>query len=194
MYHLVDIPLIHLVSKPTGRLVSRPRGIGADRGVGKGKSSSAAGNGDWFADDRGDIGEYIDEGNRHVVRPRFIHSGRGGRSSGYGNGDQFVEDQRFSDVMRECRLEAACRANEAGCGIPMHGKKSKAGRENKSTFVEGQVLKHNVGSIRIDQHRLRMDKYSDLMEEKYGADRECHPPVGDREIWERFCSGPCKKG
>ncbi|GJY41234.1 hypothetical protein Tco_0428504, partial [Tanacetum coccineum] len=38
------------------------------------------------------------------------------------------------------------------------------------------------------------DKYSDLMEEKYGPDRECHPRVGDREIWERFCGGPCKKG
>nr|GFA30451.1 hypothetical protein [Tanacetum cinerariifolium] len=35
-----------------------------------GGSSSASGNGDRFADDRGDIGEYTDEGNRHVVRPR----------------------------------------------------------------------------------------------------------------------------
>ncbi|GJS18031.1 hypothetical protein Tco_0412503 [Tanacetum coccineum] len=80
-------------------------------------------------------------------------------------------------------------------------KKSKAGRKNRSTLVDGQVSKHTAGSIRIDQHRLRMekerggpDKYSDLMEEKYGADRECHPRVGDREIWERACGGPCKKG
>ncbi|GKC67084.1 hypothetical protein Tco_1099682, partial [Tanacetum coccineum] len=86
-------PPTRLVSRPTGHLVSRPKDVGADRGLGRGGSSSAAGNGDRFADDRGDICEYIDEGNRHVVRPRGIHGGRGGRSSGYGNGDQFVDDR-----------------------------------------------------------------------------------------------------
>ncbi|GKE36145.1 hypothetical protein Tco_1455467, partial [Tanacetum coccineum] len=87
------------------------------------------------------------------------------------------------------------------CGIPLNKKKSKAGQKNRSTLVDGQVSKHTAGSIRIDQHRLQMekerggpDKYSDLMEEKYGADRECHPRVSDREIWERACGGPCKKG
>ncbi|GKF23704.1 hypothetical protein Tco_0076026 [Tanacetum coccineum] len=84
--------IYHLVARPPIRLVSRPRGVGADRGVGRGGSSSVVGNGDRFADDQGYIGEYIDKGNRHVVRPRGIHGGRGGSSSGYGNGDQFVED------------------------------------------------------------------------------------------------------
>ena len=37
-------------------------------------------------------------------------------------------------------------------------RKSKAGRENRSTLVDGQVSKHIAGSIRIDQHRLRMVK------------------------------------
>ncbi|GJQ89265.1 reverse transcriptase domain-containing protein [Tanacetum coccineum] len=272
------------VARPPICLVSRLRSVGADRGVGRGGSSSAASNGDQFADDQGDIGEYIDKGNRHVVRPRSIHGGRGGSSSGYGNGDQsifgrsatgeggriaddYVEDldegmveldmessqrRRGSNIADtpptkssqrswiypyqngECRLEAARRANEAGILIGVEyrcmEKKSKAGRENRSTLVEGQVSKHVAGPIRINQHRLRMekeiggpvsslevyqrchtkrgsvseyittraknvaDKYSDLMEEKYGAYHECHPSVGDREIWERSCGRPCKKG
>ncbi|GKB05495.1 hypothetical protein Tco_0833690 [Tanacetum coccineum] len=86
-------PPTRLVSRPTDHLVSRPKGVGADKGVGRGGSSSAAGNGDRFADDRGDIGEYIDDENRHVVRPRGIHGGRGGRSSAAGNGDRFADDQ-----------------------------------------------------------------------------------------------------
>ncbi|GKC90937.1 hypothetical protein Tco_1151586 [Tanacetum coccineum] len=59
------------ITEIISRLVSRPKGVCA---------GSASGNGDRFADDRGDIGEYTDEGNRHVVRPRGIHGGRGGCS------------------------------------------------------------------------------------------------------------------
>ena len=33
-----------------------------------------------YADDRGDICEYIDESITHVVRPTCIHGDRGGRS------------------------------------------------------------------------------------------------------------------
>ncbi|GJX61401.1 hypothetical protein Tco_0294301 [Tanacetum coccineum] len=58
--------LDRFVGRPTCRLVSRPKGVCA----GRGGSSSASGNGDRFTDDQGDIGEYTDEGNRHVVRPR----------------------------------------------------------------------------------------------------------------------------
>ncbi|GJX26290.1 hypothetical protein Tco_0232586 [Tanacetum coccineum] len=81
-------PSNHFVSRPTCHLVSIPKGVGA----GRGGSSSASGNGDWFVDDQRDISEYINKGNRHVVRPRGIHGGRIGRSNGSGNGDPFAND------------------------------------------------------------------------------------------------------
>ncbi|GJV64990.1 hypothetical protein Tco_1475818 [Tanacetum coccineum] len=64
-------------------------------------------------------------------------------------------------------------------------------------MVDDEVSKHIVGSIRIDQQRLRMGKeiggmeeYSDLMEKNYREDHDCHPRVGDRDIRERSCVGP----
>ncbi|GJT18282.1 hypothetical protein Tco_0876988 [Tanacetum coccineum] len=77
-YQPIARPPNHFVSRPTCHLVSIPKGVSA----GRGGNSSASGNGDWFVDDRRDISEYIDEGNRHVVRPRGIHGGRVGRSNG----------------------------------------------------------------------------------------------------------------
>ncbi|GJQ92938.1 hypothetical protein Tco_0004077 [Tanacetum coccineum] len=87
-YQPVARPPNHFVSRLTCRLVSIPKGIGA----GRGGSSSASGNGERFVDDQRDISEYINKGNRHVVRPRGIHGGRVRRSNGSGNGDPFVND------------------------------------------------------------------------------------------------------
>ncbi|GKD71907.1 hypothetical protein Tco_1325997 [Tanacetum coccineum] len=87
-YQPVARPPNHFVSRLTCRLVSIPKGIGA----GRGGSSSASGNGERFVDDQRDISEYINKGNRHVVRPRGIYGGRVRRSNGSGNGDPFVND------------------------------------------------------------------------------------------------------
>ncbi|GJQ96962.1 retrovirus-related pol polyprotein from transposon TNT 1-94 [Tanacetum coccineum] len=140
------------------------------------------------------------------------------------------EESRSKMLLKQRKGIGAMGRWEEGVEYRCMEKKSKTGRENRSTLVEGQVSKHAAGPIRINQHRLRMekeiggpvsslevyqrchtkrgsvskyittrtknvaDKYFDLMEEKYGADHECHPSVGDREIWERSCGGPCKKG
>ncbi|GJX23255.1 probable leucine-rich repeat receptor-like serine/threonine-protein kinase [Tanacetum coccineum] len=165
------------VARPPIRLVSRPRSVGADRGVGRGGSSGAASNGDRFADDQGDIGEYIDKGNRHLVRPRGIHGGRGGSSSGYGNGDQsrfgssatgegdriaddYVED--LDEGMIELDMESSQRRRSSNIADTPPTKLSQRSwiYPYQNGFTEPR------------------DKYSDLMEEKYGADRECHPRVG----------------
>ncbi|GJS57176.1 hypothetical protein Tco_0651960 [Tanacetum coccineum] len=50
-------------SRPIGRVVARPKGANPCRG-GRGGSTSASRNVDWFADDRGDVGEYLDESLR----------------------------------------------------------------------------------------------------------------------------------
>ncbi|GJW62720.1 hypothetical protein Tco_0112055 [Tanacetum coccineum] len=55
-------------SRPIGRVVARPKGAIPCRG-GRGGSTSASRNVDWFADDRGDVGEYLDESLRPEGRP-----------------------------------------------------------------------------------------------------------------------------
>ena len=91
--------------------------------------SSASGYCDRFADDRGDICEYIDESNTHVVRPTGIHGDRGGRSSGSVNGDPFVAKRgdRGKDIDKGNRTWPyppilIGLTMLIGCGIPLHGK------------------------------------------------------------------------
>ncbi|GKE32592.1 hypothetical protein Tco_1451914 [Tanacetum coccineum] len=172
-----------------------------------GGRSSGYGNGDQFIDDRVDIRQDIDDGNRPVVRPRGIHRDIRGSSSAIGEGDRFEDDyaEDLDEGMDELDMEppptessqrkAACCANEAG--TPLVDQDFTIIKPYPPVWIDPEdwydmidrVSKHTVGSIRTDQHRLRMEKerggpnkYSDLMEEKYGADRECHPRVGDREI------------
>ncbi|GKE33042.1 hypothetical protein Tco_1452364 [Tanacetum coccineum] len=158
-------PPNRLVSRPTGHLVSRPKDVGADRGLGRGRSSSAAGNGDRFADDRRDIGEYIDEGNRHVVRQRGIHGGRGGRSSVAGNGDQFADDRGDIGeyIDQGNRLVVRPRGIHGGRG----GRSSGYG--NGDQFVDDRVdIGHN-----IDEGKKARDDYvEDLDEGKDELDME----------------------
>ncbi|GJU49880.1 hypothetical protein Tco_1219435 [Tanacetum coccineum] len=145
-------PPTRLVSRPTGHLVSRPKDVGADRGLGRGGSSSAAGNGDRFADDRGDICEYIDEGNRHVVRQRGIHGGRGGRSSVAGNGDRFADDR--GDIGEY--IDEGNRHVVRPRGI--HGGRGgrSSGYGNGDQFVDDRVdIRHNIDEGNRPVVRLR---------------------------------------
>ncbi|GKC80515.1 transposase, Ptta/En/Spm [Tanacetum coccineum] len=180
------------LGRPISLIVATPKGASLGRG-GRGGSSSASGNDDQFADDRGNIREYFDEGIRPSSRP----AGRGDSSSAENYGKYLEESMLDMEVWQS---------------------KLKTGRKNRLTLVYRQVSKHTTGSIWIHQHRLRLEKerggpvsslefyqrchrkrgfvseyitmraknvaekHLDMMEEMYEEDNSCHPRVGDREI------------
>ncbi|PWA54930.1 hypothetical protein CTI12_AA430850 [Artemisia annua] len=167
--------------RPSNRPRYQPIGASLGRG-GRGGSSSASGNGDPFADDRGNIWEYLDNGIRTSSRPGV----RGDSIRATREGDARADNHGEYLEVRMLDMESWQHrrgSNIADMPHPQSSLKSwsdiidrewqrklKAGRENRLTLADGQVTKHTCGSIWIDQHRLRM---------KRGG------PVSSHEVYQR---------
>ncbi|GJS44948.1 transposase, Ptta/En/Spm [Tanacetum coccineum] len=128
-----------------------------------------------------------------------------------------VMSSRYSDILGQCRRDAAHRAtmdnitvgNDLSVLKPYTPswidqahwdnmidrlwntsrwkKKSNVARQNRLTEVDGEVSKHTAGSKTILQHKFQMDAVEAAIE-KHGPDASEHPP-NDFDLWGEATGG-----
>ncbi|GJZ34773.1 hypothetical protein Tco_0580590 [Tanacetum coccineum] len=168
------------MSKRTSSGKAKDKGASLGRG-GRGGSSSASRNGDQFADDRGNIREYLDMG----IRPSSRLAGSGDSSSA----------ENYEEYLEESMLDIESEQHRCDLSIA-DTPHTQSSLKNWSDMIDRvwQSKKRGFVSEYITMRAKNVaEKHSDMMEEMYGEDNSCHPRVGDREIWERVCGGPDRK-
>ncbi|GKC74938.1 hypothetical protein Tco_1125712 [Tanacetum coccineum] len=195
------------MSKRTSLGKAKDKGASLGRGE-RGGSSSASGNDDQFADDRGNIREYFDEGIRPSSRP----AGRGDSSSAENYGKYLEEsmlDMESWQHLSRALLIRHILNHHSRIGLETYywinldsstsskiGKfeKERGGSVSSLEFYQRCHRKRGFVSEYITMRAKNVaEKHLDMMEEMYEEDNSCHPRVGDREIWERVCGGPGRK-